>query len=44
MSRRKLVSWKARPSWRACSRAATGSAGSRIGVIIVPITAADPSM
>jgi hypothetical protein len=43
----KLVSWKASPSWRACSLAAlppAGSAGSRIGVIIVPITAAEPSM
>ena len=44
MSRMKLVSWKARPSWRACSRAAGGSADSRIGAIMVPITAAEPSM
>ena len=43
-SRMKLVSWKARPSWRACSRAAGGSADSRIGAIMVPITAAEPSM
>ena len=43
-SRMKLVSWKARPSWRACSRAAGGPADSRIGAIMVPITAAEPSM
>jgi hypothetical protein len=40
----KLVSWKASPSWRACSQAAGGSTDSRIGASIVPITAADPSM
>ena len=44
MSRRKFVSWNASPSARAGATAATGSAGSRIGSIISPITAAEPSM
>jgi hypothetical protein len=40
----KFVSWKASPSWRAGSRAAAMSVGSRIGSIIVPIAPAEPSM
>ena len=43
MSRRKLVSWNALPRSRAWPRA-SGRNGSRIGSIISPITAAEPSM
>ena len=43
MSRRKLVSWNAKPSDRAGCFAA-GSSGSSTGSIISPITAAEPSM
>ena len=44
MSRSTFVSWNASPRARAGTRAASGSNGSRIGSIISPITAADPSM
>ncbi len=43
MSRRKLVSWNAKPSARAGSNA-SGDRGRSTGSIISPMTAADPSM
>ena len=44
MSRRKLVSWNARPRSRAYGKAARGSLGANTGSIISPIAAAEPSM